>query len=136
MALPYRNVAVLNEGLVRIEHPRYGTHLWTGGNVRGASKRCENCRKDLKSGERAFKPLSNGLNRGDRLCPECATGAKKVSPPREVIPETACFNCYTVCNEEDFCFGCKKYVCEKCGVNISPPFGSHDPEVHLTDEEH
>lgn len=33
------------------------------------------------------------------------------------------------CTEEDFCYGCKIYICENHSIGI--PFGSHSPEDHL-----
>src|SRR5690348_7545175 len=43
-----------------------------------------------------------------------------------------CFNCSKPCTDEDYCFGCKHFICEKCGVNdYNVPMGSHEPGVHL-----
>lgn len=33
------------------------------------------------------------------------------------------------CTEENFCYGCKQFICEN--HDISGPFGSHSPEEHL-----
>ena len=41
-----------------------------------------------------------------------------------------CFNCYSPCDEDAYCHGCKEYVCDECGVEDTP-FGEHSPEDHL-----
>lgn len=37
----------------------------------------------------------------------------------------------TLTNDDQFCYGCKAYICEKCDVNWNPPMGIHSPSVHL-----
>lgn len=45
-----------------------------------------------------------------------------------------CFNCGCCCTGEDYCFGCRKHVCESCDVNGLNILGyEHEPEEHLDD---
>lgn len=37
--------------------------------------------------------------------------------------------------DEDWCYGCKFYICEGCSKNHELPFGLHAPKVHLEEEE-
>jgi len=39
-----------------------------------------------------------------------------------------CYFCGTPCYEEDFCYGCRKYVCSRC--DETHPVGHHQPEEH------
>lgn len=47
---------------------------------------------------------------------------------------TKCFFCEKVLQGEEanesLCYGCNKYVCEECDVNMDMPFGGHEVEVH------
>ena len=49
-----------------------------------------------------------------------------------IIEERTMPNCY-FCNrevgEDDFCFGCQQYICDKC--DDSEQAGDHEPEDHL-----
>ena len=50
--------------------------------------------------------------------------------------ETLCYLCEeTPIAKEDFCYGCKQSICEDCAVNQNMPFGRHDPEDHLDEDE-
>lgn len=40
-----------------------------------------------------------------------------------------CAKCGKKCTDAEFCFGCKKFVCEKCDIN--PMMGSHKVEEHF-----
>jgi len=42
--------------------------------------------------------------------------------------EPQCYFCGVVCYEEDFCYGCGKYVCSCC--DKMHPVGHHKPEEH------
>ena len=42
-----------------------------------------------------------------------------------------CFHCEEPCTEEDYCYGCKTFVCAKCEPYYEGPDGSHRPEEHL-----
>lgn len=47
-------------------------------------------------------------------------------------PKTGkCFNCDKDCTQENFCFGCRKFICEKCDVSCGGYGFGHRPEVHL-----
>ena len=39
-----------------------------------------------------------------------------------------CYFCGKEVTEDDYCYGCKEYVCEEC--NETDPWGSHDVEDH------
>ena len=42
-----------------------------------------------------------------------------------------CYHCKESCNEDQFCHGCKQYICEDCSKNYEMPWGGHDPDLHL-----
>ena len=47
--------------------------------------------------------------------------------------------CY-LCEENpttfnDFCHGCRQYICSDCSVNMDAGGIGHDPEDHLEDED-
>lgn len=65
----YRVVERLSEKLVGVTGP-YGRQLWTSQPLRKPN-RCAACRKDMKVGESAFRPMTNGRNRADRICEGC-----------------------------------------------------------------
>jgi hypothetical protein len=44
-----------------------------------------------------------------------------------------CFNCGRACAPGEYCFGCKRHVCDECAINLEIPFGAHTPEMHLED---
>ena len=47
-----------------------------------------------------------------------------------------CYFCGEECNEEDFCYWCKAYICEECiGKALEAPWGNHFPEDHRIGEE-
>lgn len=37
--------------------------------------------------------------------------------------------------DDDYCHGCHKHVCESCCTNIDVPWGGHEPAAHKSDEE-
>lgn len=39
-----------------------------------------------------------------------------------------CFLCGDACGSEHFCFGCGKYICDRC--DEMEPVGSHEPKEH------
>lgn len=46
-----------------------------------------------------------------------------------------CYFCDDKVEEEDyFCSGCNVIVCGVCNTAESIPFGNHEPEDHLTEE--
>lgn len=38
-----------------------------------------------------------------------------------------------VVTKDDWCSGCKQWICDACSINFSLPFGGHDPMDHLDD---
>ena len=44
----------------------------------------------------------------------------------EIIP--ICYFCMKVMTNYDYCFGCKKYVCEEC--DLLEPMGKHCADDH------
>jgi hypothetical protein len=49
------------------------------------------------------------------------------------VPDFACRLCGEPCGEDDFCFGCRSYVCSEHS-DLSD-FGSHLPEDHDDEQE-
>jgi len=43
---------------------------------------------------------------------------------------TQCYFCGEQCTEEDYCYGCKTYICEECDSIRESPWGNHFPEDH------
>ncbi|KKL65825.1 hypothetical protein LCGC14_2151120 [marine sediment metagenome] len=43
-----------------------------------------------------------------------------------------CFECGLTCGQEEFCFGCRVFVCDECSLNCELMRG-HEPEDHLND---
>ena len=48
--------------------------------------------------------------------------------PIETQDVPTCAICGKGCSEDDMCFGCKHYVCEKC--YLYTPFGKHSVSTH------
>lgn len=62
------------------------------------------------------------------------TPAKK-KPAKAESPGGKCFNCHKAVKSDDFCFGCRTFVCEPCnkgGLNV--PWGAHDKNAHLRED--
>ncbi len=137
MRTPYRFAKRLNYGLVALVHPAHGQQLWSTGKVRGKAKDCDGCGMAVSTGEIAYRPLTNALNRGERLCVGCVERlGKTAAPPPPVATASAesCFHCKQPCTSDNFCYGCKSFVCNDCGVESPMGFG-HDPEDHLAEDE-
>lgn len=49
----------------------YRNLVWKRCTLRSTSKQCQRCRKKLRKGESAYRPLSNGMHRMDRVCGRC-----------------------------------------------------------------
>lgn len=60
-----------DSGLMRTMSSKYGPNLWSIGTVRGRDKQCSTCGTVLPRGSQAYHPITNGLNRGDRICTKC-----------------------------------------------------------------
>lgn len=50
--------------------------------------------------------------------------------PEEAPKTGTCALCGATCAEENFCFGCKRHICDK---HPESPWGSHKPEKHDPD---
>lgn len=56
---------------------------------------------------------------------------KKASKKKPEPFVAVCFKCKKDVTQDDFCFGCKQYVCEPCNVNaLGIRWGGHDVEEH------
>ena len=126
--VPYRFDRRLNEGLVRLEHPTFGVNLWHTAKVRKNDKACTDCKNVIERGASGWRPITFGYNRMHRLCNDCIL-LKEAGEKRIV-----CFNCGADCTSDDFCFGCKTYTCDDCGIGSPMGFG-HSPEEHLKYED-
>jgi len=47
----------------------------------------------------------------------------------------SCFNCGKEVNDDFYCHGCAKYVCDDCDVSCGEYPRSHAPEDHLVSPE-
>ena len=45
-----------------------------------------------------------------------------------------CYFCEKKCVKDDYCHGCKQYICNDCSINCSLT-GNHNVEDHLEEEE-
>lgn len=76
---PLRVIERPGEGLALIEpFVRLHTHdlplrpvLWSQTNGLRKPAPCEICHREIKIGEKAYRPLTNGNDRYCRICPEC-----------------------------------------------------------------
>ena len=60
------SVKRLGEGLYGLEHIRWGRQLWTICKVRKDHK-CVMTGVEIKKGEQAYRPITNGGNRYERI---------------------------------------------------------------------
>lgn len=63
------SVERLAEGLVMIR-----SMLWSQTSGIRKAARCKKCSRQMKIGEKAYRPLTNGIDRQDRICPKCIEG--------------------------------------------------------------
>lgn len=66
----YKVESLMSRGLARISGKTYGRQLWARVTLR-KSCRCGICDVDLKPSAEAFSPITNGDNRGERICVPC-----------------------------------------------------------------
>jgi hypothetical protein len=66
----YRFLKRLGDGLVVLDCGEYGEQLWSQTKTRKPF-RCALCNKDGKSGDEAFRPLTNAHNRMERIHTTC-----------------------------------------------------------------
>lgn len=58
--------------------------------------------------------------------------AKKPAKKPNTDLTGSCFNCGKPLTQDDYCFGCKEYICDKCDANgVTMPPGRHEPTDHL-----
>jgi len=57
--------------------------------------------------------------------------AKCLPLPKNEMP--ICYFCAKSVTEEDYCFGCKHFVCQDC--DQEKPIGNHDVDDHQTEDE-
>jgi hypothetical protein len=73
--MSYKLAKRLAEGVVVLDHPKYGRTMWVTGKTRRSRTRrapnCEICKTELASGMLAWRPLTNGYNRMHRICVVC-----------------------------------------------------------------
>ena len=62
----YRLEKVINEGLVLLFHTAYGRQMWHTCTVRKRWE-CNVSGKYINSGEKAWRPITNGYNRMHRI---------------------------------------------------------------------
>lgn len=55
------------------------------------------------------------------LLKECTSTLKKPHIQK-------CYLCGEPCDEDDYCYGCRKYICSDCDENAV--MGDHEPEDH------
>ncbi len=60
------SIKYLDEGLIGLEHIRWGRQLWTICKIRKDHK-CVITEKLIKKGEQAYRPITNGGNRYERI---------------------------------------------------------------------
>jgi hypothetical protein len=46
-----------------------------------------------------------------------------------------CALCDASCTAEDYCYGCRKHVCQNCCSNLSMPMGTHEPADHAATQD-
>lgn len=45
--------------------------------------------------------------------------------------EGICYFCDELCDQENYCFGCKQFICGQCDKRgLDMPFANHDVEEH------
>lgn len=61
-------VVLMQVHLRRGGDPLRQLQLWATCRVRGRVKRCAICNLQIASGELAYRPVTNALNRAERIC--------------------------------------------------------------------
>lgn len=73
-------------------------------------------------------------------CEPCRSKLPKVKAEPLPEPKPGETGSCALCNkaglgEGQYCFGCRRYVCEECSTNVDMPWGSHEPEAHKDPED-
>jgi hypothetical protein len=70
-----RLIKILDPDVVVLDDQKFGQQVWTGGRITKKvreSRRCYVC--DGPIGEKGYRPITNGNNRQERICPACIDG--------------------------------------------------------------
>lgn len=51
-------------------------------------------------------------------------------PEEEGAGDGSCFECQKVCDKDQYCFGCRTFICEEHSLNLTL-MGGHAREDHL-----
>jgi hypothetical protein len=70
--MTYTLFSTIDTGIVLLSGNGVVRQLWIVG-AKGVAKphSCANCKQTIGRGEKAYHPMTNGKNRGDRLHPAC-----------------------------------------------------------------
>ena len=66
----YRFVTTMGKNLCVLNYQGKSDQIWSCCKVR-KTHRCADCGKSFDVGKTMFRPVTNGINRGHRLCPSC-----------------------------------------------------------------
>ena len=73
--------------------------------------------------------VENSNQKVNRLSKKSCVHDDNDNPPKIPI----CYFCEKKVTEDDYCFGCKHYVCQDCSTN--DPWGDHNVDEHQEEEE-
>jgi hypothetical protein len=82
MAVVYRFAKRLSAALVGLSS-QYGVQLWSAITLR-KSKACFVCEIVMPRGAPAYRPITNGDNRMDRLCVRCVEHLESAPTPNDL----------------------------------------------------
>ena len=71
-----RSISYFADGLVKIEHIRFGRQPWARVKVR-KKHTCAMCKEDI--GEEAYRPITHAGNRYERICLACIEQSQEMS---------------------------------------------------------
>ena len=57
-------------------------------------------------------------------------GICRIYTQKEVTEGGTCVGCGAECDAEDYCYGCKSYVCDACDDDCPPKPGHSTPSGH------
>lgn len=73
--------------------------------------------------DNTFVPLPDEEHTETLVC-----ACREPDEPKDGEP---CALCGAITQREDYCFGCKSYVCDDCDPGLSDTCGAHDVADHL-----